>query len=66
MTNIDHYTRRRADLMRQLWFECKLHHRLNARARIRRIADLDYQHLGIPKEETYRQFNYDDPIKKNQ
>lgn len=61
-----HYTALSAQLISELWREIAMHHRLNARARIRRIADLDYQHLGIPKEETYRQFNYDDPIKKNQ
>lgn len=62
MTNIDHYTRRRADLMRQLWFECKLRHRLNARARIRMIADLDYRERGIPKQETYELLHYDKPF----
>lgn len=61
----ERYTTLRAQLVSELWREIGMHHRFNARARIRRIADLDFQHLGVPKEETLRQFNYDDPIKKN-
>lgn len=57
-----HYTALRAQLIAELWREIAMHHRLNARARIRRIADLDYQHLGIPKEETYELLHYDKPF----
>lgn len=51
----NYYTQRRAELMSQLWFELKLHNKRNARARIRRIAELDYAERGIPKEQTYEE-----------
>lgn len=31
---------------------------LSAKARIRKIAELDLEHKGIPKEETLQKFNY--------
>jgi hypothetical protein len=32
---------------------------LTAKARVRAIADLDYEYAGIDREETKKKFNYD-------
>lgn len=52
------YTHRRAELVSQLNTMLSLRLWLCARARIRKIADLDYEHRGIDREVTKEMFNY--------
>jgi len=52
------YEEIRAQLVTELEFNLSIHCKLNARARIRKIADLDYEVKGIDREETMRKFNY--------
>ena len=54
------YEEIRAQLVAELWSNLSIHCKLNARARIRKIADLDYEVKGIDKEETKQKFNYYD------
>lgn len=57
MTNTA-YSTRRAELVSNLHFLLSKHLYLSARDRIRKIADLDYEHKGIDREVTKEMFNY--------
>lgn len=52
------YEEIRAQLVTELEFNLSIHCKLNARARIRKIADLDYEVKGIDREITKRKYNY--------
>lgn len=52
------YTQRRKELINQLDFMLSKRLWLCARARIRKIADLDFEHKGIDIETTKEMFNY--------
>ena len=52
------YTARRAELTREFWFLKSKRLHLSAKARVRKIADLDFEQKGTPREETLRKFNY--------
>lgn len=56
----DRYDERRAELVADVHRQLRIHCKLNARARIRKIADLDYEHKGIDREVTKELFNYYD------
>ena len=49
------FTAQRAKLVNEFWFLKSKRLFLSAKARIRKIADLDYQHKGIV---TKQKFNY--------
>lgn len=52
------YTERRAELIREMYWNLSIHCRLNARARIRKIADLEYEVKGTDREETKNSLGY--------
>ena len=52
------YSQRRAELVSQFNTMLSLRLWMSARARIRKIADLDYEHRGIDREVTKEMFNY--------
>lgn len=54
------YTARRAKLVSDFNFLIRKRLKLSAKARIRMIADLDYEYAKIDKEKTKRIFNYYD------
>ena len=54
----EHYTERRALLVKEFWFLKSKRLWLSARARVRKIAALDLEYKDIPEEETFRKFNY--------
>ena len=53
-----YYIARRTELEEEIVRLRQIHCHLCARARIRKIADLDYEVKGIDREETMRKFNY--------
>jgi hypothetical protein len=53
------YTNYRASLVREFWFLKSKRLYLSARARVRKIADLDFEYSGTPKVQTLQKFNYD-------
>ena len=57
--NEERYEEKRAALVREFWFLRSKHCRLSAKARVRKIAEIDLVNKGIPKEDTLRKFNYD-------
>jgi cell division protein FtsL len=56
--NEEQYTARRAQLVKEYNHLVSSHCHLCAKARVRKIADLDYEVKGIDKEETKRSFRY--------
>lgn len=54
----ERYTEVRAALVSDIHFQLSRHCKLNARARIRKIAQLDYEQHGTPIETTKEFFNY--------
>jgi hypothetical protein len=54
----EQYTQQRAKLVNEFWFLKSKRLYLSARARIRKIADLDYEQLGVDREVTKQKFNY--------
>ena len=56
--NQERYRQHRAELIRDFYFQKSRHCRLNARARIRAIAKLDFEYSGTPIEETKEFFHY--------
>lgn len=48
----------RANLVREFWFLKSKRLYMSAKARVRKIADLDLEYSGTPREETYQKFNY--------
>ena len=52
------FTAQRAKLVNEFWFLKSKRLFLSAKARIRKIDDLDYQHNGIDREVTKQKFNY--------
>lgn len=52
------YTQKRSELINEYFRMKSMHLTLCARARVRKIAKLDYEYDGTPIEETYRKFNY--------
>lgn len=63
MTEEVYYERRR-ELIREQHFLRSRHCNLAARARIRKIAELDSSFKGTPYDETLQRFNYDQLLKK--
>ena len=57
--NEDYYREQRAELVKQFWFLKSKRLYMSAKARVRKIAELDLEFKGTPKEETYSRFNYD-------
>ena len=55
----EYYQQRRAELLRDFYFQQSRHCRLNARARIRAIAKLDLAYDGTPIAHTKALFHYD-------
>lgn len=55
----DYFREQRTKLVREFWFLKSKRCYLAAKARVRKIADLDFEFKGIPKEETLRKFSYD-------
>ncbi|MBR1449798.1 MAG: hypothetical protein IJ588_13795 [Prevotella sp.] len=55
----EHYHQRRAELLRDFYFQQSRHLKLKARARIRAIAKLDFAYDGTPIEQTKTLFHYD-------
>ena len=54
----EYYTEQRAKLVKEFWFLRSTHCPLAAKARVRKIADLDYEYKGIDREITLDKFNY--------
>ena len=54
----EQYTQKRYQLVREFWFLKSKRLYLSARARVRKIADLDFQYDGIPREVTLKKFHY--------
>ena len=54
----DRYTEIRAELVRDFWFLKSKRCKLAAKARVRAIADLDYEYAGIDQEVTKEKFKY--------
>lgn len=54
------YAIRRAKLISEFNFLMRRRMYLSAKARVRKIADLDYDYDKTPKEKTLRAFNYYD------
>lgn len=52
------YTEQRAKLVNEFWFLKSKRLFLSAKARIRKIADLDFEQKGIDREITLEKFNY--------
>jgi hypothetical protein len=52
------YTEMRANLVREFWFLKSKRLYMSAKARVRKIADLDLEYSGTPREYTYQKFNY--------
>ena len=52
------YYERRAQLEKEYWVARSNRCHLVAKARIRKIAQLDFEQFGIPVEETKEKFNY--------
>ena len=56
--NEEQYAARRAQLIKEYNHLISSHCHLCAKARVRKIAELDYEVKGIDKEETKRSFRY--------
>lgn len=56
--NIENYKEIRAQLVKEFWFLKSKRLFLSAKARVRKIADLDFEQKGISHEETLKRFNY--------
>ena len=54
----EQYTAQRAKLVNEFWFLKSKRLYLSARARVRKIADLDYEQCGIDRAITKEKFNY--------
>ena len=52
------YAKRRAELLKEYLEMKRMRLYLCARARVRKIAKLDFEYDGTPIEETYRRFDY--------
>lgn len=52
------YKEYRAKLINEFWFLRSRHCPLSAKARVRKIAELDHEQKGVPKEITFDKFNY--------
>jgi hypothetical protein len=57
--NEDFYKEQRTRLANEFWFLKSKRLYLAAKARVRKIAELDFEFKGIPKEETLKKFKYD-------
>lgn len=57
--NEEYYREQRAELVKQFWFLKSKRLYLAAKARVRKIAELDFEHLGIDKNVTLQKFKYD-------
>ena len=53
------YNELRTKLVNEFWFLKSRKLYLSAKARIRKIADLDFEQKGINRDVTYQKFNYD-------
>lgn len=49
----------RAKLVREFWFLKSKRLYLSAKARVRKIAQMDFENLGIPIKETLNKFHYE-------
>ena len=56
--NSENYKEIRAQLVKEFWFLKSKRLYLSARARVRKIADLDYEQCGIDRAITKEKFNY--------
>jgi len=56
---VDSYREQQAKLVREFWFLKSKRLYMSAKARVRKIAELDLEFKDIPKADTYRKFNYD-------
>ena len=54
----EQYNTQRSKLVNDFWFLKSKRLFLSAKARIRKIADLDFLYNGTDREETKRKFNY--------
>ena len=54
----EQYTAQRAKLVSEFWYLKSKRLFLSAKARIRKIADLDFEQKGIDREITKQKFNY--------
>ena len=54
----EQFTTQRAKLVNEFWYLKSKRLFLSAKARIRKIADLDYQYKGIDRETTKQKFCY--------
>lgn len=54
----EQYQSRRHELAVEAMYLRSIRCPLSAKARIRKIAELDLEHKGIPKETTFKNFNY--------
>ena len=57
--NTEQYNERRKELVNEYWFLKSKRLYLSAKARLRKIADLDFEQKGTPKAETLQKFNYE-------
>jgi len=53
------YNEQRTKLVNEFWFLKSKKLYLSAKARIRKIADLDFEQKDINRDVTYQKFNYD-------
>lgn len=60
MITEEYYTETRAKLVDEYWFLRSRHCKLSAMARVRKIADLDFEFSGIQREETLKKFHYNE------
>jgi hypothetical protein len=54
----EYFREQRAKLVREFWFLKSKRLYMSAKARVRKIADLDMEHKGIPREVTLEKFHY--------
>ena len=59
MMTEENYKEHRAKLVREFWFLKSKRLYLSAKARVRKIADLDFEYKGIDREITMQKFSYD-------
>ena len=57
--NEDYYREQRAELVKQFWFLKSKRLYMSAKARVRKIAELDFEFKNVPTDVTLRKFNYD-------
>ena len=55
----EYYKEQRAKLVREFWFLKSKRLYLSARARVRKIAEMDFEMMGIPVKETLDKFKYE-------